>query len=33
MSAQATGKNVGCLQEVLQLAMSFAQLHLGEVKN
>nr|KAF6408758.1 hypothetical protein HJG63_000021 [Rousettus aegyptiacus] len=33
MSAQATGKNVGCLQEALQLATSFAQLHLGNVKN
>lgn len=33
VSAQATGKNVGCLQEALQLATSFAQLHLGNVKN
>ena len=33
VSAQATGKNVGCLQEALQLATSFAQLHLGDVKN
>ncbi|KAM9607486.1 alanine--tRNA ligase, cytoplasmic isoform 2-T5 [Trichechus inunguis] len=32
-SAQATGKNVGCLQEALQLATSFAQLHLGDLKN
>lgn len=33
VSAQATGKNVGCLQEALQLAASFAQLHLGDMKN
>lgn len=33
VSAQATGKNVGCLQEALQLAASFAQLRLGDVKN
>ncbi|KAM7059484.1 alanine--tRNA ligase, cytoplasmic isoform 2-T4 [Molossus nigricans] len=33
VSAQATGKNVGCLQEALQLATSFAQLRLGDVKN
>ncbi|XP_032467799.1 alanine--tRNA ligase, cytoplasmic isoform X6 [Phocoena sinus] len=33
VSAQATGKNVGCLQEALQLAATFAQLHLGDVKN
>ncbi|KAK2498483.1 hypothetical protein MC885_002150 [Smutsia gigantea] len=33
VSAQATGKNVGCLQEALQLATSFAQLHLGAVEN
>ncbi|XP_077840742.1 alanine--tRNA ligase, cytoplasmic isoform X6 [Macaca mulatta] len=33
VSAQATGKNIGCLQEALQLATSFAQLRLGDVKN
>ncbi|KAI5762663.1 AARS1 [Gulo gulo luscus] len=33
VSAQATGKNVGCLQEALELAASFAQLRLGDVKN
>ena len=33
VSAQATGKNGGCLQEALQLATSFAQLRLGDVKN
>lgn len=33
VSAQATGKNVGCLQEALQLATSFAQLRLEDVKN
>lgn len=33
VSAQATGKNVGRLQEALQLATSFAQLRLGDVKN
>lgn len=33
VSAQATGKNVGCLQEALKLATSFAQLRLGDVKN
>uniref|UniRef100_A0A2K5DP58 Alanine--tRNA ligase n=1 Tax=Aotus nancymaae TaxID=37293 RepID=A0A2K5DP58_AOTNA len=33
VSAQATGKNVGCLQEALQLATSFAQLRLRDVKN
>uniref|UniRef100_A0A8C7APE7 alanine--tRNA ligase n=1 Tax=Neovison vison TaxID=452646 RepID=A0A8C7APE7_NEOVI len=33
VSAQATGKNVGCLQEALELATSFAQLRLGDVKN
>uniref|UniRef100_A0A8V0ZLN3 Alanine--tRNA ligase n=1 Tax=Gallus gallus TaxID=9031 RepID=A0A8V0ZLN3_CHICK len=32
-SAQATGKNVGCLQEALRLATDFARLHLGELKN
>lgn len=33
ISAQATGKNVGCLQEALRLATDFARLHLGELKN
>ncbi|OXB74037.1 UNVERIFIED_CONTAM: hypothetical protein H355_003100 [Colinus virginianus] len=33
VSAQATGKNVGCLQEALRLATDFARLHLGELKN
>ena len=33
VSAQATGKNVGCLQEALQLATSIVQLRLGDVKN
>ncbi|NXQ79342.1 SYAC protein, partial [Nyctibius grandis] len=33
MSAQATGKNVGCLQEALQVATDFARLRLGELKN
>uniref|UniRef100_A0A7M4DVD4 Alanine--tRNA ligase n=1 Tax=Crocodylus porosus TaxID=8502 RepID=A0A7M4DVD4_CROPO len=29
VSAQATGKNVGCLQEALKLATDFAELHLA----
>ncbi|NWS41279.1 SYAC protein, partial [Probosciger aterrimus] len=33
VSAQATGKNVGCLREALQLATDFARLRLGELKN
>ncbi|XP_027699043.1 alanine--tRNA ligase, cytoplasmic [Vombatus ursinus] len=33
VSAQATGKNVGCLQEALRLATSFAHLQLGDLKN
>lgn len=33
VSAQATGKNVGCLPEALRLATDFARLHLGELKN
>ncbi|KAM9507942.1 alanine--tRNA ligase, cytoplasmic [Guaruba guarouba] len=33
VSAQATGKNVGCLREALQLATDFARLRLGEQKN
>ncbi|XP_033373063.1 alanine--tRNA ligase, cytoplasmic isoform X2 [Parus major] len=33
ISAQATGKNVGCLQEALKLATDFARLRLGELKN
>ncbi|XP_043935462.1 alanine--tRNA ligase, cytoplasmic-like [Protopterus annectens] len=33
MSAQATGKNIDCIQEALKLATEFAQLKLGEVKN
>ncbi|NXB11176.1 SYAC protein, partial [Cnemophilus loriae] len=33
ISAQATGKNVGCLQEALKLATDFAKLRLGELKN
>ncbi|XP_036603961.1 alanine--tRNA ligase, cytoplasmic [Trichosurus vulpecula] len=33
VSAQATGKNVGCLQEALRLATSFAHLRLGDLKN
>ncbi|KAF1537791.1 Alanine--tRNA ligase, cytoplasmic, partial [Eudyptes schlegeli] len=33
VSAQATGKNVGCLQEALKLATDFARLRLGELKN
>ncbi|XP_067419565.1 alanine--tRNA ligase, cytoplasmic [Emydura macquarii macquarii] len=33
VSAQATGKNVGCLEEALKLATNFAKLHLGELKN
>ncbi|XP_054253148.1 alanine--tRNA ligase, cytoplasmic [Indicator indicator] len=33
VSAQATGKNVGCLQEALRVATDFAQLRLGELKN
>ncbi|NXD87410.1 SYAC protein, partial [Halcyon senegalensis] len=33
VSAQATGKNVGCLQEALSLATDFARLRLGELKN
>ena len=30
MSAQATGRNVHCMQEALQLANEFARLKLGE---
>lgn len=30
MSAQATGKNINCLQEALQMANEFARLKLGE---
>lgn len=30
MSAQATGKNFGCLKEALQIADEFARLKLGE---
>lgn len=30
MSAQATGKNTGCLQEALQVAEQFARMKLGE---
>lgn len=30
MSAQATGKNVHCLQEALQIANEFARLKLGK---
>ncbi|KAM9269188.1 alanine--tRNA ligase, cytoplasmic [Cariama cristata] len=33
VSAQATGKNVGCLQQALKLATDFARLRLGELKN
>ncbi|XP_074055495.1 alanine--tRNA ligase, cytoplasmic [Macrotis lagotis] len=33
VSAQATGKNVGCLEEALRLATSFAHLRLGDLKN
>ncbi|NXX77212.1 SYAC protein, partial [Urocolius indicus] len=33
ISAQATGKNVGCLQEALRAATDFAKLRLGEIKN
>lgn len=33
ISAQATGKNVGCLREALKLATDFARLRLGELKN
>ncbi|NXX97669.1 SYAC protein, partial [Centropus bengalensis] len=33
ISAQATGKNVGCLREALQVATDFARLRLGELKN
>ncbi|TFK10928.1 sorting nexin-30 [Platysternon megacephalum] len=33
VSAQATGKNVGCLEEALKLATDFAKLHLGKLKN
>nr|XP_025043138.1 alanine--tRNA ligase, cytoplasmic [Pelodiscus sinensis] len=33
VSAQATGKNVDCLEEALKLATDFARLHLGELKN
>ncbi|XP_039618774.1 alanine--tRNA ligase, cytoplasmic [Polypterus senegalus] len=32
-SAQATGRNTGCLQEVLQMAKDFAHLKLGDLKN
>ncbi|XP_075432711.1 alanine--tRNA ligase, cytoplasmic [Ascaphus truei] len=32
-SAQATGKNVGCLSEVLRLAEDFAKLKLGSLNN
>ncbi|NXU59284.1 SYAC protein, partial [Turnix velox] len=33
VSAQATGKNVSCLQEALKMATDFARLRLGELKN
>ncbi|XP_048371818.1 alanine--tRNA ligase, cytoplasmic [Sphaerodactylus townsendi] len=33
ISAQATGKNVDCLEEALQVATDFANLKLGELKN
>lgn len=33
VSAQATGRNVGCLEKALKLATDFAKLHLGELKN
>ncbi|NXC21282.1 SYAC protein, partial [Corythaeola cristata] len=33
VSAQATGKNVGCLRDALKLATDFARLRLGELKN
>ncbi|XP_051485305.1 LOW QUALITY PROTEIN: alanine--tRNA ligase, cytoplasmic [Apus apus] len=33
VSAQATGKNVGCLQQALSLAADFARLRLGQLKN
>ncbi|NXJ99365.1 SYAC protein, partial [Corythaixoides concolor] len=33
VSAQATGKNVGCLHDALKLATDFARLRLGELKN
>lgn len=33
LSAQATGRNVDCLQEVLRLANDFAKLKLGDLKN
>ncbi|XP_058849960.1 alanine--tRNA ligase, cytoplasmic-like [Acipenser ruthenus] len=33
MSAQATGRNTHCLQEVLQLAIDFAHLKLGDLNN
>ncbi|NXF93104.1 SYAC protein, partial [Eubucco bourcierii] len=33
VSAQATGKNVSCLQEALRVATDFARLRLGELKN
>ncbi|XP_062997249.1 alanine--tRNA ligase, cytoplasmic [Elgaria multicarinata webbii] len=33
LSAQATGKNTGCLDEALKVATDFAQLKLGELKN
>ncbi|KAM6123566.1 alanine--tRNA ligase, cytoplasmic, partial [Phoenicopterus ruber ruber] len=33
VSAQATGKNVGCLREALRVATDFAKLRLGELKN
>ncbi|NXJ85810.1 SYAC protein, partial [Trogon melanurus] len=33
VSAQATGRNVGCLGEALRLATDFARLRLGELKN
>nr|XP_028596219.1 alanine--tRNA ligase, cytoplasmic [Podarcis muralis] len=33
LSAQATGKNIDCLEEALKLATDFAKLKLGELKN
>uniref|UniRef100_A0A8D0G4K0 Alanine--tRNA ligase n=1 Tax=Sphenodon punctatus TaxID=8508 RepID=A0A8D0G4K0_SPHPU len=33
VSAQATGKNTGCLEEALKLATDFAKFRLGELKN
>ncbi|XP_020668302.3 alanine--tRNA ligase, cytoplasmic isoform X2 [Pogona vitticeps] len=33
LSAQATGRNTSCLEEALQVAMDFAKMKLGELKN